>query len=88
LVAAIGWLELGHAAMAEKQWAAAVRHYLSVEVFASPWRLLLPEALLGAIRACAANHQPAQAALFAQDLRGEYPSAPQTARINEALSGR
>lgn len=86
LVAAIAWIELGHAALEEKNWPAAVRSFLSVEVFASAWRLLLPEALLGAVRACVSNGQQPQAAVFAQDLRNEYASSPQAARATEALS--
>jgi hypothetical protein len=87
LVAAIGWLELGRAALAEKKWPHAVRQFLSVEVFASSWRLLVPEALLGAVRACAGNRQQPQASVYARDLQTEFSGAPQSARINEALSG-
>jgi hypothetical protein len=86
LVAAISWLELGREALAQKQWPVAVRHFLSVEVFASPWRLLLPEALLGAVRATAANGQPAQASVYARDLQSEYANTPQAAKVAEALS--
>jgi hypothetical protein len=86
LVAAIGWLELGRDALAQKQWTVAVRHFLSVEVFASPWRLLLPEALLGAVRATAANAQPAQAAVYGRDLQSEYAHTPQAGKVAEALA--
>lgn len=86
LVAAIGWLEQGQEALAQKQWSVAVRHFLSVEVFASPWRLLLPEALLGAVRATAGNGQPAQAAVYARELQSEYAHTPQAGKVSEALS--
>jgi hypothetical protein len=86
LVAAIAWIELGRAAAAEKQWPVAVRKFLAVEVFASSWRLLLPEALLGAARACTANGQSVQAALYAKELQSEFSRSEQASRVNEALS--
>ncbi|MEI6712249.1 MAG: tetratricopeptide repeat protein [Verrucomicrobiota bacterium] len=77
LSAAISWLELGNAASEAKDWPAAIRYYVSVQVFAPTWRPLHPAALLGAVKACIANQQTEQAATFLDDLKTDYPRSSQ-----------
>lgn len=75
--AALAWIELGNMAAEAKDWDAAIRYYVSVQVFAPNWRPLHPMALFGAVKTCLANEQPGQAIPFSDDLKTEYPRSSQ-----------
>lgn len=85
LGAALGWLELGGAALDAKRWPEAIRAFVSIQVFAPAWRLLYPEALLGAVRAAIGSGKPEQANPFVQDLQSEYATSPQAAKALQQL---
>jgi hypothetical protein len=75
LSAGISWLELGNEALAAKQWNAALRAFLSVEVFLTQQRLLQPKALLGAAKAFVQKGDKNKAAALVEEIKTEYPKA-------------
>lgn len=85
LPAAIAWLELGNKALETKDWPTAVRSFVSVQVFASSFRPLHPVALLGAVKACIGGEQQQQANAFAEELKNDFPRAPQTRALENLL---
>jgi hypothetical protein len=78
LTAAIAWLELGNLALEARDWAAAIRNFVSVQVFAPKWRPLHPSAMLGCVKACVGNEQPDHAVPFLEDLKNEFPKSSQS----------
>lgn len=78
LASAIAWLELGKAASDSKDWLTAIRHFVSLQVFAPTWRVLHPSALLGAVKASAALNQWEQVTNFCSEMKTDYPRAAQT----------
>lgn len=74
LSAGISWLELGNAALQAKQWNAAVRAFLSIEVFLPQQRLLQPKALLGAAKAFIQKGEASKATALLEEVKTEYPS--------------
>ena len=85
LSAAIAWLEMGNAALEAKNWAAAIRSFVSVQVFASSYRPLHPVALFGAVKACLGNEQPEHANTFAQEMKSDFPRATQVRALEAIL---
>jgi hypothetical protein len=85
LAAGISWLELGNAALEAKQWREAIRCFLSVEVFVSQHRVLLPKALLGATKAFLAKADRAKASAYCRELSSDFPSTPEAAAVTELL---
>jgi hypothetical protein len=75
LSAGISWLEIGNEALAAKQWNAAIRAFLSVEVFVTHQRLLQPKALLGAAKAFVLKGDKNKAAALVEEIKTEYPRA-------------
>lgn len=79
LAAGISWLALGDVASAAQKWKEALRAYLSVEVFLPHHPLLQPKALLGAAKAFSEKGDAGKASMLVEELKSEYPTAPETA---------
>jgi hypothetical protein len=77
LGAGISWLALGQEAFDAKDWGAAIRSFLSVEVFVPAHRVLHPRALLGAIQAMVGAGDEVQARRLLVELTAEYPETPE-----------
>jgi hypothetical protein len=73
LAAGLSWLTIGDEALETKNWKAAVKSYLSVEVFIPGQRLLQPKALLGAAKAFIALGERPKAASLLEEVKTEYP---------------
>ena len=71
--------------MEAKQCRDALRAFLSVEVFVSQHRLLLPKALLGATQSFFGKGDRAKASAFAQELASDFPNTPEAASAGELL---
>lgn len=79
LSAGISWLGIGNEALLAKQWNAAVRAFLSVEVFVTQQKLLQPKALLGAAKAFVQKGETGKAAALVEELKKEYPPVAEDA---------
>ena len=77
LGAGISWLALGQEAFDAKDWGAAIRSFLSVEVFVPAQRVLHPRALLGAVQAMVGAGDEVQARRLLVELKAEYPETPE-----------
>ncbi len=77
LAAGLSWLALGEEALAAKAWKDAIRAFLSVEVYLPHHPLLQPRALLGAARAYQGNGETGKAAAMLDEVKSEYPKAPE-----------
>lgn len=85
LGAGISWLALGQEAFDAKDWGAAIRSFLSVEVFVPSQRVLHPRALLGAVKAMVGSGDEVQARRLLLELKTEYPEAPEYQAAVELL---
>lgn len=75
LSAGISWLELGNEALQAKQWSAAIRSFLSVEVFVNHQRLLQPKALLGAAKAFVQKGENTKAGALIEEIKTDFPKS-------------
>ena len=85
LPCAIGYLELGNKAFDAGEWPAAMRAYVSLQIFAPSLRMFHPPALLGAVKVGSAKQQKAQTISFAERLKTEYPKSPQAKMLEKLL---
>ncbi len=79
LAAGVSWLSIGSEALAAKEWKAAIKAFLSVEVFIPGQRLLQPHALLGAAQAFVSKGDKAKATALIEEVKTEYPAAAKAA---------
>jgi uncharacterized protein HemY len=79
LAAGLSWLTLGEEALEAKNWRAAVKAFLSVEVFIPSQRLLQPKALLGAAKAFLAMGEKQKASSLLEEVKAEFPSHTEAA---------
>jgi TolA-binding protein len=78
-VLADAWLNKANLLFAQKQSGAALMAYLHVPVFFRDARLVLPDALLGSVRAYRRLDDAEHAKKAAQELTAAFPKAPQVA---------
>jgi hypothetical protein len=84
LPAVVSYLAMGKSALESRQWKAATKAFLSVPIFAPHWKVLHPPALLGVVRAFLGDGQRPLAARYAEDLKSDFPHAPENS-IAETL---
>jgi len=82
---ALAWLSKGHSLLAQKDWDTALLAYLRLPVFYPDQKLLMPQALLGSVRAYAGVDDLPDAEKAVNNLQEQFPNSPEAATAKKEL---